>query len=86
DPIPHEEQLLRLNFSSEHVQNGVVIPNAIAVEDLKRRGYSLDREYLADIQTIQKRAETQSIKQPEGREEPYLSRFGCGPVCREVDD
>lgn len=85
DRVPIDEQLLRLNFSTDHVQDGVVIPNAIAVEDLKKRGYSLDREHLADIDTIRGRAQGQSDRQPVGRETPYLSCFGCGPVCQETD-
>lgn len=86
DPVPHEEQLLRLNFSPEHIQNGEVIPNAIAVEDLKKRGYSIDREHISSLEVIQQRAEAQSAKQPTNREESFLSRFECGPVCGEVDD
>ena len=86
DPVPREEQLLRLNFSPEHIQNGEVIPNAIAVEDLKKRGYSLDREHLVKIETIQKRSDSQSAKNPKDREESYISRFGCESVCLEVDD
>lgn len=85
DRVPHEEVLLRLNFSTEHVQDGEVIPAAIAIEDLKRRGYSLDRELMVEIETIRQRASAQSASRPVGREAPYLSRFPCGPVCGEVD-
>lgn len=85
DPVSHEETLLRLNFSTDHIKDGKVVPTAIAIDDLKKRGYSLDREHMADVGAIGKRAADQSAKQPVGREAPYLSRFPCGPVCKEVD-
>lgn len=83
--VADSEWLLRLNFSPEHIVNGQVIPTAVSLSDLKSRGYSVDRERLLDLRVILDRVSSQKVKAPHQREAPYLSRFQCGPLCRELD-
>jgi hypothetical protein len=79
-PVADDEWLLRLHFSPLHFNDGQLVASAISLSDLKDRGFSVDRESIVDIQTIQSRAQSQSDKNPEQRETPYLSRFNCAPV------
>jgi hypothetical protein len=86
-PVADDEWLLRLHFSPLHFNDGQLVASAISLSDLKDRGFSVDRESIVDIQTIQSRALTQSDRQPEQRETPYLSRFNCAPVRQlRLDD
>ena len=79
-PLSDDEWLLRLYFSPEHIHNGEVVPTAISLSDLRERGFSLDRESIVNTEIIVTRAENQSVKKPENRAEPFLSRFECCPV------
>jgi hypothetical protein len=79
-PLTDDEWLLRLHFSPEHFLDGELIPAAISTSDLKDRGFSVDRERIVDLVTIEARAIIQQQKIPEQREKPYLSRFECGSI------
>jgi hypothetical protein len=84
--FPNQESLLRLIFDPEHIVNNEVIPAAIPLDDLKIRGYSVDREILVDINHIKSRAITQQTNKPSDRLLSYLSKFLCGDVRNELDE
>lgn len=79
-PLTDDEWLLRLHFSTEHIQDGDVIPAAISLEDLSTRGFSVDREAIVNTDTLVARACIQSNNKPEQRVQPFLSRCNCGAV------
>jgi hypothetical protein len=85
DQVRDDEFLLRLNYSPEHIKDGEILPAAVALEDLKDRGFSVDREELVRIEIIIERAAGQQERSPAAREEAHLSRFQTGPVRSEVD-
>lgn len=80
------ETLLRTDFAPQHVVEGKLIAAGIRSDDLTTRGFSIDREHLVDVATIEKRAEGQMAKDPQGRQNPYIAPFLCGPVRAHVLD
>lgn len=85
--VKNDEFLLRTMFHPEHIVDGRVIPPAIPSKDLKERGYSLDREKYAVVRKICRRMLAQQRKQPDNRQEPFISKFLCervrNLVCEE---
>jgi hypothetical protein len=79
-PLSDDEWLLRLHFSPEHFQDGLLTPSAISTSDLNDRGFSVDRESIVNTNTLQDRAIAQAIRNPEQRETPYISHFQCKPI------
>ena len=41
--VKDEEELLRIIFYPEHIVDNIVQPRAIALDDLRSRGFSVDR-------------------------------------------
>lgn len=82
--VGDEESLVRTAYYPEHVVAGQLVPAAIRSDDLNRRGFSVDRECLLEIDVLKARAAFQMAQQPNGRLEAYASVFGCGEVRREV--
>jgi len=83
-PIALAELVNRLSFDSESVQDGKVLPSAIATSDLKERGFSLDRDFVTEA-TISARIEYQKTKKPGVREVPYVSRMVVSDIL-EIQD
>lgn len=79
-PLSNDEWLLRLHFSPEHFQDGLLTPSAISTSDLNERGFSVDRESIVKLSTLRDRATAQAARNPEKRASPYISRFQCGPI------
>lgn len=84
EPVEDHEGLLRTNYAPEHVIDGKVIVSAISSKDLKERGFSIDRELLADAVVIAERAKAQMEKDPEKRGEAHVSIFECRSIRAEV--
>lgn len=80
DPIEDHECLLRTSFAPHHIVDGKVIVTAISGADLTQRGFSVDRVDLADEAAIRQRALRQQARDPEKRNEAWLSSFNCGSL------
>ena len=83
-PIGDCETLLRTDFSPIHIWDGRLLAAAITSEDLEKRGFSVDREYLVDLDIIDARTNIQMQKAPNDRKEVWIAPFECGPVRDEV--
>lgn len=84
EPVGDGEILLRTDFSPIHIRDGLLIAAAISREDLAKRGFSVDREHLADPTMIDARAAEQMEKAPDHRQEAWIASFECGAVRAET--
>lgn len=84
DPVNDGEILLRTDFSPIHIQDGQLLAAAISSTDLKERGFSVDREHMVELATIDSRASEQMQKAPEDRQEAWIAPFQCGPVRADI--
>ena len=50
-----EEELLRIIFYPEHIVDNIVQPSAIALDDLRPRGFSVDRRQYAQQDIMQQK-------------------------------
>lgn len=81
-PVKDSEELLRVLFYPEHVKDGLVLETAIPLEDLRERGFSVDRRGYAKRSAIEQRVSRQMAneKKREERQESTISKFRCGAV------
>jgi hypothetical protein len=79
------EILLRLGFDPEHMKDGSIGPAAVSLNDLKERGFSVDRQVFIKRRVIENRARDQMAKMPAKRQEALMSSFTCGDV-RALED
>jgi|GEM_PF-3848331 hypothetical protein len=88
--VDDSEPLLRLLWAEHDVQNSNILPEAISRRDLERpdRGFSVDREQLAQRKTMEALIEHQRPKgnKPEDRQTPFLSRIASANAVRELKD
>jgi hypothetical protein len=85
--IDDNDELLRLLFSSEHFDNGIIKDQGIPTQDLQKRGYSLDLKKIASKAVLEQRASTQSskAKSPEDRKDAYISYLLKGDAIQATD-
>lgn len=81
-----DESLLRLTFAPEHFVDGRFQQGAVALEDLKKRGVSVDRTALTTKCVVLRRVNEQSSRKPGDRELPVFSLLRCGDVRSESDE
>jgi hypothetical protein len=78
--VKDEEELLRIIFSPEHIVDNIVQPSAIALEDLRSRGFSVDRRQYAQQDIMQQNVDNLRRRQQEVRQVEYVAQFPCGTV------
>lgn len=78
--INSSETLLRTGYHPEHVEGGMILTRAIPSEDLKERGFSVDRKGKVSRSVLRSRAENQMKNRPDLRKEAMISPFNCGDV------
>lgn len=79
--VQDEEILYRVTLHPEHVdENGKVLPAAIASDDLKSRGFSVERKDYCNIENITKLIDRQIKNSPDKRDFAEIAYFGCGVV------
>lgn len=81
--VQNQETLLRAMFQPEHIVDGKVIVTAIALEDLKDRGFSIDRFSCACRTKLESIINQQMTKKPDRRQACTIARFLCHHV-REI--
>lgn len=74
------ETLLRTGYHPEHTEDGMITSRAIPSEDLKERGFSVDRKEMVTRTVLRRRAENQMNNRPDLRKEAVISPFNCGDV------
>jgi len=84
--VKDKEDLLRTVFNPEHMRDGEVIETAIPLEDLKSRGFSVDRKQYAQKNILQQRIEYQMGRLPEKRQSGLIVRLQCGAVRNLHDE
>jgi hypothetical protein len=83
--VPEGERLLRLCFEPEHILHGKPIPAIIGIQDLDKRGVSLDREHIVERSVILERAAEQSAKLPEKRTASYIVKLHADAIRADKD-
>jgi hypothetical protein len=79
-PVKSEEDLLRLGYHPEHIDQGKIVYTAISSQDLTDRGYSVDRKDYHSKELIENRAKNQMEKCPDKRQNAFISTFKCSSV------
>jgi hypothetical protein len=81
-PVKESEELLRVLFYPEHVKDGLVLETAIPLEDLRERGFGVDRRGRASRSVIEQRISRQMANENkrEERQESTISKMRCGAV------
>jgi hypothetical protein len=83
--VKDEEELLRIIFYPEHIVDNIVQPSAIALEDLRSRGFSVDRRQYARQGIMQQNVENLRRRQQEVRQVDYVAQLQCRAV-RNIQD
>lgn len=79
--VQDEETLYRITLHPEHVdEDGKILPAAIASDDLKSRGFSVERKNYCNKENIKKLVDKQIQKAPDKRDFAEVAYFGCGVV------
>lgn len=79
--VQDAEILYRVTLHPEHVdKDGKVLPAAISSEDLKSRGFSVERKSYCNVDNIKNLIDKQIKNSPEKRKFAEIAYFGCGLV------
>ncbi len=80
-----DEILLRLGFHPEQTEDGKILPSAISTEDLKHRGFSVDRKQFVSLGVLKERALKQMSRKETERKTALISSFSCREVRNLTD-
>jgi hypothetical protein len=83
--VQDEEELLRIIFYPEHIVDNIVQPSAIALDDLRSGGFSVDRRQYAQQDIMQQNIANLRNRQQEARQVDYIARLQCRSV-RNIQD
>lgn len=84
--ICDSERVVRTTYSPEHF-DGVDFSNtAISLDDLSRRGVSVDREGVTLLSALDRRIDAQVARNPEARHRVVYSSLLVGAVRAILDD
>jgi hypothetical protein len=83
--VQDEEELPRIIFYPEHIVDNIVQPSAIALDDLRSRGFSVDRRQYAQQDIMQQNIANLRNRQQEARQVDYIARLQCRTV-RNIQD
>src|SRR4030095_16012909 len=72
-------------FYPEHIVDNIVQPSAIALDDLRSRGFSVDRRQHAQQDIMQQNIANLRNRQQEARQVDYIARLQCRTV-RDIQD
>ncbi|WP_060514746.1 hypothetical protein [Pseudomonas sp. NBRC 111132] len=74
-PLSDDESLVRAFFCPEHHDGQAFLATAVSLDDLKDRGFSVDRPTLTPLSVLTHRVDNQRAKNPEQREFPKYSQL-----------
>lgn len=78
--IEDSEVLIRTMYDPEHVHQGRIIETAIPLEDLKERGFSVNRKNYIKRDDLERIVEAQVKKRPEKQEIKLTSCLKCNEI------
>ena len=82
-----DEDLLRLGYHPQDIdENGKIAPKAITIDDLAKRGFSVDRKKYHNKELIKNRAINQIKNCSEQRKQSFISIFSCSSVRKIKKD
>ncbi|MDN5450023.1 MAG: hypothetical protein L0G06_03925 [Enterobacterales bacterium] len=81
-----DEKLIRLTFTPEHHDGNEFLNGAVSLEDLRDRGFSVDRQSVTTIETVSQRISAQTERKPEKRQDVLFSELECGALRSEIDE
>ena len=87
--VKDEEELLRIIFYPEHIVDNIVQPSAIALDDLRSRGFSVERRQYVQHDILQRNVDNLRNRRQEMRQIDYIAQLQCravrdtGQQCRE---
>jgi hypothetical protein len=84
--VKDEEELLRIIFYPEHIVDNIVQPSAIALDDLRSRGFSVDRRQYVQHDVLQRNIDNLRNRQQEARQVGYIAQLQCRTVRNIHDD
>src|SRR2546427_8589488 len=76
--VKDEEELLRIIFYPEHIVDNIVQPSAIALDDLRSRGFSVDRRPYVQQDILQQNVANLRNRQQEVRQVGYIAQLQLG--------
>lgn len=79
------EKLIRLTFTPEHHDGQEFLNGAVSLDDLRERGFSVDRQSITTFEAVCQRVTEQSARNPEKRQVVLFSELVCGALRNEVD-
>lgn len=74
-PLSDDESLVRAFFCPEQHNGTEFLPNAVSLDDLKDRGFSVDRPPYTPVSVLAHRLTNQKAKKPTEREFPKFSEL-----------
>ena len=83
--VKDEEELLRIIFYPEHIVDNIVQPSAIALDDLRSRGFSVDRRPYIQQDILQQNVANLRNRQQEVRQVGYIAQLE-GRAVRNIQD
>lgn len=85
-PIDSSETLVRLTFNPESYDSNGFKNTAVSLQDLKERGFSLDREAYTHRECIEERIAAQKENKPEDRQFAIFSMMNCIDITSIVNE
>lgn len=79
-PVKLEEDLLRLGYHPEHINEGNIVYTAISSQDLTDRGFSVERKEYHSKELVKNKAKTQMERRSEIRQNAFISTVKCSSV------
>jgi hypothetical protein len=83
--VKDEEELLRIIFYPEHIVDNIVQPSAIALDDLRSRGFSVERRQYVQHDILQRNVDNLRNRRQEMRQVDYIAQLQCRAV-RDIQD
>lgn len=80
-----DESLVRAFFCPEQHDGSVFLNNAVSLDDLKERGFSVDRPLLTPMSVLLHRLRTQRASNPTQREQPKFSELFYEKLLNDTD-
>ncbi|QGG77745.1 hypothetical protein [Pseudomonas syringae] len=85
-PVMDDEVLVRITYTPEHHDGTEFLPGAVSLDDLKSRGFSVDRQCVTHRATVISRIANQSRKAPLVRQKVLFSELICHSIRAEKSE
>lgn len=86
NPVADNEILIRITYTPEHHDGSRFLNGAVSLEDLKSRGFSVDRPSITTRHSVIRRVAAQSQRNPGERQRVLFSELFCRSIRSELDE